>query len=117
MSRLKKVTSAKGQLCVSKLEPACQEVTSYLRALSHPQRLMILGHLSLGERTVSELEGLCEISQSQLSQFLARLKAEGLVSSIRRGRYVYYRIHDERLSRLLVVIQDLFCTMERPKRA
>lgn len=117
MSKLKKLNRAKPQLCVSKLEPACQEVTSYLRALSHPQRLMILGHLSLGEKTVSELEGLCEISQSQLSQFLARLKAEGLASSVRRGRFVYYKIHDERLSRLLVVIQDLFCAQGRAKKS
>lgn len=80
-----------------------------LKALSHPQRLLILGHLLQGERSVSQLEKECDISQSQLSQFLARMKLEGLVASRKHGRYQYYYVADERLQHLMATIQKEYC--------
>jgi len=97
------------RISVSKIEKSCQEVSDLLRALSHPQRLMILGHLVHGHKTVSELQNLCGISQSQISQFLSRMKLEGLLQSQRVGKYQYYAILDQRLVRLISVVQDLFC--------
>ncbi len=97
------------KISVSKMEKSCQEVSDLLRALSHPQRLMIMGHLTQGAKTVTELMELCEVSQSQLSQFLGRMKAEGLVKSERQGKYQYYAVADERLVQLIAVIQNIFC--------
>jgi ArsR family transcriptional regulator len=97
------------KISVSKMESACQEVSDLLKALAHPQRLMIMGHLSQGPKTVSELTELCEASQSQLSQFLGRMKAEGLVASERQGKFQYYAVADQRLLQLMAVIQDIFC--------
>lgn len=97
------------KISVAKMEGACQEVSDLLRALSHPQRLMIMGHLTQGPKTVTELTELCAVSQSQLSQFLGRMKAEGLVSSERQGKYQYYAVADKRLVQLMAVIQNIFC--------
>lgn len=94
---------------VSKMESACGLVGELLRSLSHPQRLMIMGHLSLGPKTVSELQDLCGISQSQISQFLIRMRSEGLVKSDRQGRFQYYSAADDRVIELIRVIQKLFC--------
>ena len=80
-----------------------------LKAISHPQRLLILGHLLTGEKTVGELEGVCDISQSQLSQFLNRMKLEGLLESRRAGRNQYYFVADERLKHLMDTIQQEYC--------
>ena len=84
-------------------------VSGLLRALSHPQRLMILGHLTKGDKTVSELQELCSISQSQLSQFLARMRLEGLVSCERQGRYQYYSVANDQIVRLIQAINSIFC--------
>jgi len=97
------------KISVSKIETNCQEVSDLLRALSHPQRLMILGHLTQGPQSVSDLQAACGISQSQLSQFLIRMKAEGLLQSERHGRYQYYSVADQRVVRLIAVLQSLFC--------
>jgi DNA-binding transcriptional ArsR family regulator len=96
-------------ISVKKIKRSCVEVSSILKALSHPQRLMILGHLLSGEKTVTELVDTCEISQSQMSQFLARMKAEGLIACRRDGRYQYYMVADDRLLKLMRAIQDQYC--------
>lgn len=94
---------------LKKIKRSCDEVAIILKALSHPQRLLILGHLLQGEKTVSQLEEECDISQSQLSQFLARMKLEGLVGNRKDGRYQYYFVADERLQHLMATIQKEYC--------
>jgi len=84
-------------------------VALILKSLSHPQRLLILGHLLQSSRTVGELVDLCEISQSQMSQFLTRMKAEGLLDSEKLGKYQIYSISDKRLIHLMEVIQREYC--------
>lgn len=96
-------------ISMTKMEKSCEEVSGLLRALSHPQRLMILGHLCQGEKTVSQLQGLCVISQSQLSQFLGRMRLEGLLSCQRKGRYQYYSIADKKVIQVVLAIQDIYC--------
>lgn len=91
-----------------RLESNCDEVCALLKALSHPGRLLILGHLVAGEKTVSELQELCGISQSQLSQFLARMRHERLVLGDRRGRSIVYRTADDRVAWLIRAIQALY---------
>ena len=87
----------------------CEGVSSLLKALSHPRRLMLLCHLSDGEKPVSELERLCKTSQSQISQFLIRMKSEELVESRREGKHVYYRISDPNVEKLIQSLQKIFC--------
>lgn len=87
----------------------CEETAKLLRTLAHPQRLQILCHLSQKKMTVSELEGLCEASQSAISQFLSRMKAESLVASERTGQFVVYRIADPRVLKLIQALHKIFC--------
>ncbi len=100
---------SKGIISVSKMKKTCEDVCQILKSLSHPQRLMILGYLLNQPRTVSQLVELTEISQSQVSQFLTRLKYEGLIQSERQGKYQYYSIADERLAHLMTAIQANYC--------
>lgn len=96
-------------LSVVKIKKSCVEVSQILKALAHPQRLMILGNLLQGPKTVSELVDLCEASQSQISQFLMRMKLEGLVRAERSGRFVRYSVADKRLVHLMRIIQTEYC--------
>lgn len=70
---------------------------------------MTLCHLSSGEKSVTELEELLGARQAAVSQQLARLRLDGLVSTRREGKAIYYSITDERASKLMEVIYDLFC--------
>lgn len=92
-----------------KLKKSCVEVSQMLKALAHPQRLMIMGNLLQGPKTVSDLVETCDASQSQISHFLMRMKLEGLVSAEREGRFVYYSVADSRLIKLMRVIQSEYC--------
>ena len=87
----------------------CDDVAQVMKALAHPQRLMLLCHLSGGEKTVGDLERLCEVSQSAMSQFLTRMKFEGLVQSEKRGLFVYYRIADEKVGELIAALYHIYC--------
>lgn len=87
----------------------CDNVSRILKALAHPQRLMILCYLSDGERTVGEIEESCEASQSSISQFLNRMRLEGLVQSEKRAQFVYYQIHDPQVKQLIKSLYKIFC--------
>lgn len=97
------------QVSIAKIKKSCDEVCSILKSLSHPQRLLVLGHLLQGSKSVSELVDLCELSQSQMSQFLTRMKFEGLVSSEKLGTSQVYSIADKRLIHLMRAIQSEYC--------
>jgi DNA-binding transcriptional ArsR family regulator len=96
------------------LPPAAMEVqaamaASFLKALSHEGRLMILCHLSSGEKTVTDLERLLDSRQAAVSQQLSRLRLEGLVSCRREGKAIHYAIQDPKVSRTIELMYDLFC--------
>lgn len=96
-------------ISIREMEKNCNEVAQTLKALAHPDRLMILCHLSVGEKTVGELEELCSISQSAVSQFLKRMKLEGLVASEKRGLHVHYRIENPQVLELMTALHRIFC--------
>ena len=83
--------------------------SSFLKAISHEGRLMILCHLVSGEKSVTELEELISARQAAVSQQLSRLRLEGLVIPRRDGKTIYYRLADDKPKRVLGVIYDLFC--------
>lgn len=82
------------------------EIASFLKALSHEGRLMILCHLAAGEKSVTELEVLLGQRQAAVSQQLARLRLEGLVTTRREGKAIHYAIRDRRTLDLLRYLQD-----------
>jgi len=93
---------------LKKMESKCSEVSMMLKAIAHPQRLMILCHLSEGEKNVSELLEVCDISQSQLSQFLNRMQREKLLTSRKEEQFVYYKLASKELGKLLQSMQRIF---------
>jgi len=95
---------------IKPLVERCETTAQLLKALAHPQRLQILCHLASGEKAVGELETLCGASQSAVSQFLARMRAEGLVASRRDEQFVFYRISDPKVFKLIGALHKIFCT-------
>lgn len=89
-----------------------RKATALLKALAHEGRLMILCFLATGEKSVSELEQLLQSRQAAVSQQLTRLRLEGLVDYRREGKAIYYSISDERASRLLDLLYDMYCAAD-----
>lgn len=87
----------------------CEEVAGLLKYLSHPQRLILLCKIAESPRTVGDLQEICGMSQSLTSQFLAKMKAEGLISSVKDGKFVTYRIEDLRVSKIINSLNKIFC--------
>ena len=92
-----------------KLADQCETVSSLLKAIAHPQRLQILCFLAEGEKTVSDLESYCGASQSSVSQYLGKMKLEGLLVSRRVGKNVLYKIESTELLKLMKAFQAIFC--------
>lgn len=93
----------------NEMNAEAQAAARFLKALAHEGRLMILCHLSSGEKTVGELEVLLNTRQATVSQQLARLRLEGLVACRREGKAMYYSIDDPKAQRVVATVYDLFC--------
>lgn len=92
------------------IERAAVAVAGTLRALANDRRLMILCKLvEWGEANVNSLADAVELSQSALSQHLAKMREEGLVTYRRESQTLWYRIADPRLEELLATLHRLYC--------
>ncbi len=92
------------------LEAQAAKAASLLRILSNESRLLVLCHLAESEElAVGELVERIGLSQSALSQHLAKLREEGLVATRKEAQSVYYRICDPRAQQLLALLHDIFC--------
>lgn len=100
---------------LEKLMKNAREASDFLKALSQESRLLVLCLLSEKERSVSELEAILSIRQSALSQQLARLRYDDLVTTRRDGKQIYYSIADDDVRRVISVVYDIFC-QDEPKR-
>jgi ArsR family transcriptional regulator, virulence genes transcriptional regulator len=96
-------------LDASDLEGRATEVAGILRALANERRLMILCRLSEGEANVTMLAEAVGLSQSALSQHLAKMREEGIVTFRRESQTLWYRIADPRVGRLLEILYQVFC--------
>ena len=85
------------------------EAASMMRALSHEARLRVLCELVDGEKTAGDLVARSGLSQSALSQHLAKLRAEGLVATRREAQAIFYRLDDPKAARLLGVLYEIYC--------
>jgi DNA-binding transcriptional ArsR family regulator len=94
---------------VSRMAPRAREASEFLKALAHESRLMILCDLLHGEKSVGELEALLARRQSTVSQQLARLRLEGLVSARRDGKTIYYSIASDKARSIIGALYESFC--------
>ncbi len=98
-------------------EKQAVEVAAILRALANERRLMILCRLvECGEDNVSSLAEVVGLSQSALSQHLAKMRDEGLVTFRRESQMLWYRIADSRIEQLFATLHKLFCAPAKTKR-
>ena len=92
------------------LQAKAGEVADLLRTLANDRRLLILCKLvEVGEATVGSLAADVDLSQSALSQHLARMRDEGIVAFRRDAQTIWYRIADPRVETLLATLHRLYC--------
>jgi len=80
-----------------------------LKSLANANRLMILCYLLEGEKTVSQLSDLIELSQSSISQHLAKMRNNGMVECEKRGHMAYYHIRSKEVGAILSVLHLIYC--------
>jgi ArsR family transcriptional regulator, virulence genes transcriptional regulator len=98
------------------LEKAAAEVAGVLSALANERRLMILCKLvEWGEANVNSLAETVGLSQSALSQHLAKMREEGLVTFRRESQTLWYRVADPRIENLLATLHTLYCRPAKPR--
>ena len=93
----------------SKMLETATLASSLLKTLSHRDRLMILCQLVEGEKSVSELGEILDISQSPLSQHLARMRHEGLVTTRREGKAIHYSLKCKNTEKVIGVLYSIYC--------
>jgi ArsR family transcriptional regulator len=93
--------------------PDLDRTARVFHALSDPTRLRLVDLLRGGERCVCELTDALDAGQSRLSFHLKTLKDAGLVLDRREGRWVYYRLHQEKIEETAGVLTDC-CAGSRP---
>jgi ArsR family transcriptional regulator len=93
-----------------RMAAAASRASELMKTLGHKDRLMVLCHLISGEKSVGELAGLLDIPQSPLSQHLARMRKENLVTTRREAQTIYYSIASEEAARLVGLMHELYCS-------
>lgn len=86
-----------------------RKASALLKAMANERRLLILCHLAAGEKSVSELESLVGLSQSALSQHLARLRRDKLVMTRRAAQTIYYSLVGREVGAIMETLYSLYC--------
>jgi ArsR family transcriptional regulator, virulence genes transcriptional regulator len=96
------------------LQAKAREVGALLKAMGNERRLLILCRLAGGEKSVGELEDAIDLSQSALSQHLARLRKDGLVRTRRKAQTIYYSIDSAAAAAVMKTLQDHLSVKREP---
>jgi DNA-binding transcriptional ArsR family regulator len=94
------------------IQDNARRASTLLKAMSNQHRLMILCQLVPGEKCVGELEQIVGLSQSALSQHLARLRRDNLVSTRREAQTIHYSLAGEEASAVIETLYGLYCGTE-----
>ena len=94
---------------VEDIKAKAGEAASFLKAMANDRRLIVLCELVKGERTVGQLGDVSGLSQSALSQHLARMRDDGLVGTRRDAQTIFYSLADPKVARLLQLLKDIYC--------
>ena len=97
------------------MRAGAQEACALMKVLANPDRLLLLCGLAEGERNVGELEETLGIMQPTLSQQLAVLRTEALVSTRRDGKNIYYQIASAKALAVMQILYTQFCTPAKKK--
>lgn len=93
----------------TELQPLAREASGLLKTLGNEHRLLILCTLLEGERSVGDLVEKIGLSQSALSQHLARLRRDGLVQTRRVSQTIYYSMSGAEAPAVLATLHRIYC--------
>lgn len=94
---------------LSTLNTNADAAEALLKVLANRYRLMLLCEMHKGEKSVTALQQVVGLSQSAVSQHLARLRDEGLVSTRRDAQTIYYALASENAARIIATLYDIYC--------
>lgn len=94
---------------IDQLQARADHVAARLSLMANPKRLLILCELSGGERSVGVLQDAVGLSQSALSQHLAKLREAEMVQTRRERQTIYYRISDPDVETMMAALCEAFC--------
>ena len=97
---------------LGELHDKASHAVELLKAMANEWRLMILCQLADGEKTVSELQGILGLSQSALSQHLAVLRRERIVSARKHAQSVSYSLAGDEAPRVMSTLHEVFCASQ-----
>src|SRR5690554_7351372 len=101
--------ASKPEFNLEAMQEHASEAAQLLKALANERRLQVLCLLAGGERSVGEINGLLELSQSALSQHLAVLREEGLVDTRREAQTIYYTLSPGPAGAVMETLYGIFC--------
>lgn len=96
-------------MALQEIQQNVGRAASLLQAMSNPKRLLVLCILADGEHSVGALAKQVELSQSALSQHLARLRDDGFVNTRREAQTVYYSVAGGEVEAVLQALHGLYC--------
>lgn len=94
---------------IAALNARAEQAADLLRAMSNPQRLRVLCLLAEGERSVGQINADIDLSQSALSQHLAKLREEGLVDTRKEAQTVYYSLAPGPVLTIIKTLHGIYC--------
>lgn len=97
------------QISIEDMQKNANSAEALLKSLANSHRLMILCHLVDGELSVGELEARVGLSQSSLSQHLAKLREQGIVTFRKSGTTVWYRVENRDALQMLETLYAIYC--------
>ena len=99
------------------MEAAADQASDLLKALSNRHRLLIICQLIDGERSVGDLAQFLGLRDSTVSQHLALLRKDGLVSARRDAQTIYYSIASEPAREVLKTLYQVYCAPAESRQA
>jgi ArsR family transcriptional regulator, virulence genes transcriptional regulator len=101
---------------IEQLKSKAGAAKNLLKAMASQPRLMILCELLKGEQSVTALHQAVGLGMSAMSQHLARLRADKLVSTRRESQTIYYSLTSEPAQAMIGALHQVFCSSDEEKR-
>lgn len=98
---------------MKEMQQNAQEAAAFLKSFASQHRLAILCALTEGEKNVTELMEIVGLPQTSMSQHLAKLKSQNIVTFRREHRSLYYYICDDKAEQLLSILHGFFCEKDK----
>ncbi len=96
-------------MLAEKMAQAADAASELLQSLGNRSRLLIMCQLIDGEKSVGQLAGFLRLRESTVSQHLALLRKDRLVTTRREGQTVFYAIASDPARRMLALLYEIYC--------